>query len=446
MWPAHTLTQLRTPFADVPTSFIGHVLSEPKYVKEISKVKLPGITSGLTTPHVEDKSFDLSVSPLSTPTPSALRNVSNVFTAPPSPSPISDTSCTTDLTRVETPKDFSNAIFSLRGLPTLQKKRSDASLALPSPGILPGRPGGNLFKTALTNEPTVSLGSAEGTLTVGGDPLDKLVKEISKTGKDLQDLKISDPPTDSSAYDPSEGKIRPLSSLSHLSDLSSALGTPTKSTSRSSTNETPAREDLEKDGGSSSLLGLGLPSNATSSATKPARRSPSQAPPSAAPSGIFGWGSTKDESWTSSITSNIGSGLSMLVGKGPNGTIKGKKEPASRNSSIHSLLAPDHLPPSVTIEDKPHIVLTTTIGRPKKGLEVSCTVYFASAFHQLRTRLGIEKSFAESLAQAQPWDAVGGKSKALFFRTADEKHIVKELVTKWNCSDMVRSPCAIFDC
>lgn len=439
--PADTLRRPSRP-ADEPASFIAATLSNPEYVKELSKVKLSGLTSGATTPRAEEKGFSLSAAV--TPTPSLLRAVTTPAPAPAAPptdgAPSSDYS--TVVTRIDHPKDFSNAIFSLRGLPTLPKKRSDASLSLASPGILPGR-AGSLFKTAPANEPTVTLGSAEGTMSVG-DPFDKLVKEISrtgvsdagKTGRDVPDPKtLADLPHANPAHRTPDAKaaVRPLSALSSLPDMplaASGTVTPTPSTGPS----TPRHPEPES-GGGGGLLGLGLPS----SATKPARRAPGAAPPpSAASSGLFsGWSSIKDESWTSSITSSIGS-LSAFVGIGPGSgsTLRGgRKEPASRASSAHGLLVPDHAPPTVPIEDKPHVVLSTTIGTPKKGLEVSCTVFYASAFHLLRTRLGIDKAFADSLAQARPWDAVGGKSKALFFKTCDDRYIVKELVSRWNLSD-----------
>ena len=325
------------------------------------------------------------------------------------------------VTRVDHPKDFSNAIFSLRGLPSLPKKRSDASLSLPSPGILPGH-AGSLFKTAAaSSEPTVTLGSAEGTMTAG-DSLGKLVQEIAKTGVTeptfpaSQDDAASLPHANPGLRTP-EPQVRPLSALSLLADLpDSGRCTPLPSTGRS-TPRLPGHED-------EGALGLGLPSTA-----RPARRTPSVNPPTAAPSSIFGaWGSSKDESWTSSITSS----LSALVGLGSGSIGRGGKDPVVRASSIHNLLSPDQAAPAVPIEDKPHVLVTSHFGKK----EVACTVYFASAFHLLRQRLGVERAFAHSLAHTRPWEARGGKSSALFWRTADDRYVVKELVAKWNCSDL----------
>lgn len=80
-----------------------------------------------------------------------------------------------------------------------------------------------------------------------------------------------------------------------------------------------------------------------------------------------------------------------------------------------------------------------------KKLTISCTVFFAASFDNLRRKLGVDEAIIESLSHAAKWDAQGGKSKALFFRTADQRYIVKELVTKWNVSDVVSpAPCLSF--
>lgn len=63
-------------------------------------------------------------------------------------------------------------------------------------------------------------------------------------------------------------------------------------------------------------------------------------------------------------------------------------------------------------------------------------VYYAAAFQALRCRLGVESSLINSLEKTIVWNAQGGKSKAAFFKTADDRYIVKELVSKWNISDV----------
>jgi 1-phosphatidylinositol-3-phosphate 5-kinase len=84
-------------------------------------------------------------------------------------------------------------------------------------------------------------------------------------------------------------------------------------------------------------------------------------------------------------------------------------------------------------EDKPHIQFSFTLpGRTR----ISCTVYYAAAFDTLRRRCAVDRSFIKSLENTIGWAAEGGKSKANFWKSEDGRLVVKELVSKWNVSDM----------
>ncbi|KAJ3016458.1 UNVERIFIED_CONTAM: hypothetical protein HDU68_012208 [Siphonaria sp. JEL0065] len=62
----------------------------------------------------------------------------------------------------------------------------------------------------------------------------------------------------------------------------------------------------------------------------------------------------------------------------------------------------------------------------------SCKVYYAAEFEALRRKCGIESgAFLESLSRCIGWRASGGKTKAMFFKTHDDKYVAKQLSTNW---------------
>ncbi|KAI0643396.1 hypothetical protein C8Q79DRAFT_1074629 [Trametes meyenii] len=95
----------------------------------------------------------------------------------------------------------------------------------------------------------------------------------------------------------------------------------------------------------------------------------------------------------------------------------------------HGLLSAD----TPTIDDRPHIKYDWTIG---KRLRFSCTVYYAKQFDLLRKRCGVEDVFLKSLARSENWAAEGGKSRSNFWRTTDNRFIIKTLVNAWNVADL----------
>ncbi|RPD53925.1 hypothetical protein L226DRAFT_538834 [Lentinus tigrinus ALCF2SS1-7] len=95
----------------------------------------------------------------------------------------------------------------------------------------------------------------------------------------------------------------------------------------------------------------------------------------------------------------------------------------------HKLLYAD----APSIDDRPHIKYDWTIG---KRLRFSCTVYYAKQFDQLRKRCGVDDVFLKSMARSENWAAQGGKSKSNFWKTTDNRFIIKTLVNAWNVADL----------
>ena len=97
----------------------------------------------------------------------------------------------------------------------------------------------------------------------------------------------------------------------------------------------------------------------------------------------------------------------------------------------HGLLNADSV--EAHIDERPHIKYDWTIG---KRLKFSCTVYYARQFDLLRRRCGVDEGFVKSLSRCANWAADGGKSKSNFWKTSDEKFIIKTLVNAWNVADL----------
>lgn len=97
------------------------------------------------------------------------------------------------------------------------------------------------------------------------------------------------------------------------------------------------------------------------------------------------------------------------------------RKPGSRLASVQS------------IDDRPHIRYDWTMG---KRIKFSCTVYYAKQFELLRQRCGVHESFVKSLSESTNWAAEGGKSKSNFWKTSDDRFIIKTLVNAWNVADL----------
>ncbi|SOV05839.1 related to phosphatidylinositol 3-phosphate 5-kinase [Ustilago sp. UG-2017a] len=99
-------------------------------------------------------------------------------------------------------------------------------------------------------------------------------------------------------------------------------------------------------------------------------------------------------------------------------------------ADAQSMISNSTLPGSQAAES-PHIKHNLIHGTTK----ISCVSWFAEEFAALREKWGVEHDFAHSLSRCQPWVATGGKSKAAFFKTADERFIAKQLLTVWSVDE-----------
>ena len=95
----------------------------------------------------------------------------------------------------------------------------------------------------------------------------------------------------------------------------------------------------------------------------------------------------------------------------------------------HGLLSSE----PTAIDDRPHIKYDWTVG---KRLKFSCTVYYAKQFDLLRKRCGIGAAYLKSVEKSSNWLAEGGKSRSNFWKTADDRFIIKTLVDAWNVADL----------
>ena len=125
-------------------------------------------------------------------------------------------------------------------------------------------------------------------------------------------------------------------------------------------------------------------------------------------------------SWTSSLTSAMRYMLKADLPSQP-------ASPPTKNH--HGLLYADPM----AIDERPHVKYDWTIG---KRLKFSCTVYYAKQFDALRRRCGVEDVFVRSMAKCEPWKAQGGKSRSNFWKTSDDRFIIKTLVNAWNVADL----------
>ena len=106
-----------------------------------------------------------------------------------------------------------------------------------------------------------------------------------------------------------------------------------------------------------------------------------------------------------------------------------EKQPSSlisyllSSSSYHQFLASP--PPG---QDKQHFSLDLSDGTTK----FFCCSYFTAEFHKLRQSILKETSerqekFVQSLASCSRWEAMGGKSGLLFYKTLDDRFVLKQL-------------------
>jgi 1-phosphatidylinositol-3-phosphate 5-kinase len=125
----------------------------------------------------------------------------------------------------------------------------------------------------------------------------------------------------------------------------------------------------------------------------------------------------------SSISTSIALVMKQIMNTGES------TPPPVPKKSYHGLLS---LEPSAA-DNRPHIKYDWTVG---KRLKFSCTVYYAKQFDLVRKRCGIEATYLKSIEKSANWLAEGGKSRSNFWKTADDRFIIKTLVDAWNVADL----------
>ncbi|KAG7092023.1 hypothetical protein E1B28_008405 [Marasmius oreades] len=131
----------------------------------------------------------------------------------------------------------------------------------------------------------------------------------------------------------------------------------------------------------------------------------------------------------STYTSGLTTAMRAMLRSAPD-AISRPLSPASMSSNRHHGLLSAEIAP---IDERPHIKYDWTVG---KRLKFSCTVYYAKQFDILRKRCGVDDVFLKSLSKSQNWSAEGGKSKSNFWKTFDDRFIIKTLVNAWNVADL----------
>ncbi|KZS95319.1 hypothetical protein SISNIDRAFT_484174 [Sistotremastrum niveocremeum HHB9708] len=136
------------------------------------------------------------------------------------------------------------------------------------------------------------------------------------------------------------------------------------------------------------------------------------------------------QGFASSLTSTLTHAVRLALST--TGIVEDRKPPpASPPPSHHALLAAT--PESSQMDERPHVKYESTIANRMK---FSTTVYYAKQFETLRRRCGIADDYAKSLAKTKMWNADGGKSKSSFWKSDDNRLIIKTLVSSWNVADL----------
>ncbi|KAF9445443.1 hypothetical protein P691DRAFT_710328 [Macrolepiota fuliginosa MF-IS2] len=134
-------------------------------------------------------------------------------------------------------------------------------------------------------------------------------------------------------------------------------------------------------------------------------------------------------SFANTIASSLNMAMRFVLNQPESRPASAHPPPVPKKQPHHNLLLVD----ANNIDERPHIKYDWTIG---KRLKFSCTVYYARQFDLMRKRCGIDDSYLKSLEKSVNWTAVGGKSRSNFWKTVDERFIIKTLVNAWNVADL----------
>lgn len=133
-----------------------------------------------------------------------------------------------------------------------------------------------------------------------------------------------------------------------------------------------------------------------------------------------------------SLASTLSSAVRYMLS--PKSTVKSSSDgPIDDTAFRLALLGIDQGTSYPRIDDQPHLQYEFTIGN---RLRFSCTAYYALQFSNLRKQCGVEETLLRSMERTTVWVAQGGKSRSSFFKTSDDRFILKTLVTAWNVADL----------
>ncbi|CDO76841.1 hypothetical protein BN946_scf185033.g38 [Trametes cinnabarina] len=389
-------------------SIIAFTLSSVDYQRELSNInsiRVPPPSAPPTTPTVARPSVFRAGE--------SLRRL--VSGAPPQPDPDHDDSGWQEpecysavISRKEHPRE-PVSLISIGGV-LRQKASTDAgtSSSLLSPVGSPGsRSSGVESPRSVRAKPAVEVTNLAADGRVSGMP-----EAVEAAGKILHDLEAHSKPSNSSRTSLTLSESRPSSSgfvETHIrrgkasSVVTDSEGSTVGLDSAGSVATPPPPPPPPKDGDEAkkSALSTGAPEG-----------EPPETPNKPGSSSTF----------TAAFTNSLTSAMRYVLKPGD------QQRPQSA-APHHGLLSADTPP----IDDRPHIKYDWTIG---KRLRFSCTVYYAKQFDQLRKRCGVEDVFLKSLSRSENWAAEGGKSRSNFWKTTDNRFIIKTLVNAWNVADL----------
>ncbi|WVQ62084.1 uncharacterized protein L199_000219 [Kwoniella botswanensis] len=372
---------------DEPASIIAYTLSSSDYFTELTSTAKS--TAAQSDDGLSTSATVKSEAPIAEKSKSATGATEDTWSV--------------EVKRRDTPRD----LLSLR---TITKKKSEIQLPQPPKPPLGLSPAPNAPSLEL------SLEQVEGK-TQSSDRLGELLKTISKATAQDPTLTISS----------SSGVAKALAAAESDTDAMPRVRSSPRGTRRlMSDTDRPTPPSAFRPTTTRSVSSTSIPpSTPTSSHLVPSVSA--QTP-----------GSNQKEGW-GSVTSSFSNSFNQLLKLGSDmGESIGSIRVKGTDRSLSSLMGPLGMLSTVdnplsSIDDRPHFQFSYTLG---DCLKLGCTVYYATAFDTLRRRCAIDRSSIRSLSRTNAWDAQGGKSKAAFFMTTDKRYIVKELVTKWNVSDM----------
>jgi 1-phosphatidylinositol-3-phosphate 5-kinase len=394
-------------------SIIAFTLSCTDYVRELASLTVS--RASLAPSDVPSA----ATSPLPSPTPPSGLSKRSYFTAPftraanPKPDPDQDDvswhepeTCSAVISRKQHPRDP-------RDPAQLFARVLEGGGSLPSQ-LLGGRArAGGAAPAAAYAKPAVEL----STHAAGGE-VD--TQHTESAGQLLQELEAANADAVPSAFAPSV----PSSSDFVETHIRRGKGPSLVSSSGSSVS------GAESVGGGSTLSDHTIPAQPPSSWRMPGQSTDGSR--SATPS-ESGEAHERADTHALSLTNTLANAVKFMLKAGGD-TLRPPSAAAAAAAAKnhHALLSTDPL----VIDERPHIKYDFTVGK----MRFSCTAYYAKQFDVLRRRCGVEDVFLRSMQTSANWAADGGKSKSNFWKTADDRYIIKTLVNAWNVADLYARP------